>query len=57
MFRKSILLAVLFIFTFLISGCTLFRGTQGFAQGAKEGWKEDAKTINEADAWIKDNLW
>ncbi len=57
MIRKSFLLLVLFISIFSTSGCTLCRGTQGFAQGAKEGWKEDAKAINEADAWIKENLW
>jgi hypothetical protein len=57
MVKKLFLLSVLFLFVFLTSGCTLVKGTQGFAQGAQEGFKEDAKAVNTADAWVKDNLW
>ncbi|MCX5698333.1 MAG: hypothetical protein NTX01_01360 [Candidatus Omnitrophica bacterium] len=55
MVKKSFLLFILFVF--LTSGCTLVKGTTGFAQGAKEGFKEDAKAVNAADAWVKENLW
>ncbi len=57
MVKKSILLAALFAFIFLMSGCTLAGGAMGFAQGAKEGFKQDVKGVNAADAWIKENLW
>jgi len=50
-------LFLLFVFIFLISGCTVARGVQGFGQGAAEGWKEDSYHLNKADAWVKKNLW
>jgi len=68
MLRKSFLLALLFVFAFLISGCTLIKGTGGAAIGlgkgatigAKEGFKDDVefvKSLEKADAWIRENLW
>ena len=61
MVKKSFLWVVFFVFVFLASGCTLVKGVTcaggGFAEGVKEGAKEDYNSIQKADAWIKDKLW
>jgi len=57
MFKKSFLLGLLLIFTFLVSGCTIAKGASGLAKGVCEGAKEDWVVINKADVWVKDNLW
>jgi len=66
MVKKFFLLAILFVFIFLASGCcTVVRSTTGavggFAmgtiEGSKEGFKEDLGLIEKADNWVKENLW
>lgn len=57
MIKKLFLLAFLFVFLFLVSGCTLVKGVTGAAQGVAEGAKEDYQAIKKADGWVKDNLW
>ncbi len=57
MIKKSFLLGLLLIFTFLASGCTLAKGVGGLAAGACEGAKEDWNALKKADVWVKDNLW
>ncbi|MFA6217508.1 MAG: hypothetical protein WDL87_07675 [Candidatus Omnitrophota bacterium] len=42
----------------LLSGChTVCKSTKGAVAGAKEGAKEDWKATQEADVWMKKNLW
>ena len=63
MLKKHFLLAILFIFVFLASGCTLIKGTggaaiglgQGAAAGAKEGFNDDVNFINKADHWLNES--
>ncbi len=61
MLKKSFLLGLFLIFTFLASGCTVVKGAGGAAvgcaQGASEGFKEDIGFVKKADNWIKENLW
>jgi len=62
MFKKVFLAGGLAVFVFLASGCgTVSKGSCGFAQGVKEGAKEDwnwlARTVNNSDNWVKANLW
>jgi len=64
MVKKFFLLAILFAFVFLTSGCcTAVRGTTGAVgglttgalEGGREGFKEDLELINKANNWVKDN--
>lgn len=63
MVKKFFLLAILFVFVFLASSCTVVRGTTGAIgglttgtiEGSKEGFKEDLQLINRADNWVKEN--
>ncbi len=58
MLKKAFLSAALLVFIFLTSGCgTLCKGASGFAQGAKEGAKEDWAWLKKSDDWVKANLW
>lgn len=65
MVKKLFLSVVFFIFVFLVSGCTVAKGTTcaagGFVMGAKQGIQEGAQqdwnSIQKADGWVKDNLW
>ncbi|MDD5691618.1 MAG: hypothetical protein PHP10_00355 [Candidatus Omnitrophica bacterium] len=65
MIKKSFLLVILFAFVSLSGCCTVAKGTAGtavgaaggFAQGVKEGAKDDYNAIQKADAWVKENLW
>ena len=57
MVKKIFLSVILFVFVFLASGCTLAKGTAGFCLGAKEGAKDDWNSIQNADAWVRTNLW
>ncbi len=61
MFKKLFLFGIFFVFAFLVSGCTLVKGTGGAvvgcAQGASEGFKEDVGFVKKADNWVKENLW
>ena len=49
MVKKSFLLVILFVFTFLASGCTLIKGTGctaiGLGQGAATGATEGISTV------------
>ena len=54
MFKKGILLFVLFAFIVVIAGCETMKGT---AKGAAEGAKKDWQAAIKADEWIKKNLW
>ena len=59
MLKKPFLLAILFIFVFLASGCTLIKGAggaavgfgQGAAAGAEEGFNNDVNFIKKTDNW------
>ncbi|MDD5477248.1 MAG: hypothetical protein PHG87_03445, partial [Candidatus Omnitrophica bacterium] len=63
MVNKFFLLAILFVFVFLASGCTVARGTTGAIgglttgalEGGREGFKEDVESINKVNNWVKDN--
>ncbi len=61
MIKKSFLVIILFIFLFLVSGCTIVKGIGGACVGtvggASEGFKDDVSFIKKADNWVKDNLW
>lgn len=63
MVKKFFLPVILFVFIFLVSGCTVVRGASGgikglaagAVEGGREGFKEDLEFINNADNWIKDS--
>ncbi|MDD2928027.1 MAG: hypothetical protein PHE30_04155 [Candidatus Omnitrophica bacterium] len=58
MLKKLFLLSFLLTFAFLASGCgTIYKGAQGMKEGAKEDWSWLAKHADNADDWIKTNLW
>ncbi|MDD5465646.1 MAG: hypothetical protein PHP73_04835 [Candidatus Omnitrophica bacterium] len=63
MVKRFFLPAILFIFVFLTSGCTVVRGTTGAIgglttgalEGGREGFKEDVEAINKANRWVEEN--
>jgi len=63
MVKKCFLSAILFVFVFLTSGCTVVRGTTsaigglaaGTIEGGRKGFREDLGLINKADNWVKEN--
>ena len=61
MVKRFFLLVVLSVFMFLVSGCTIAKGTggavAGAAAGGSEGFQDDVNYVNKADAWVKENLW
>jgi uncharacterized protein YceK len=58
MSKKTVLLFGLVIFVISASGCnTVYRGTVGAAQGVKSGAKQDWSDAQNANSWMKKNLW
>jgi len=54
MTRKFAILFVLLAFVILIAGCETIK--YAFT-GASDGFQQDLATLQEADAWMRDNLW
>jgi hypothetical protein len=58
MAKKIILLFGLMIFVVSVSGCnTVYRASKGAAEGATSGAKQDWTDAQNANTWMKKNLW
>jgi hypothetical protein len=62
--KKSFLLALLFVFIFLASGCVSITAEKVYVDGkpagakpAKASGEEDPGIIKKTDDWVKKNLW
>ncbi len=54
MTKKFAILFMLFSFVILIAGCETVKGA---FTGASDGFAMDWENLQEADTWMRDNLW
>ena len=47
-------LLLLMVFAVVATGCNTIEGA---AKGAKHGIKKDWEAVNDADGWVKENMW
>lgn len=54
MLKKAFLSGTLLVFIFLAAGCGTWNGMK---EGVKEDWHWLAQHADNADDWVKNNLW